>query len=201
MLKHTPQTFYLLFLFLLWAPVQELCLKIERQKPVSEQLNCSDICHPPADCILVLWFYNVLLLWCFSGGLLCVMLWFRVSERRSQNYKGFYLFISPPSLSIHPFFRAVALFPKLTNILELIEYDPLTAVWNNEASLSLHFLPEDGLSLLHSGPHQSALSVWNLGLKELLITLRAQASIFTASAPTKRGYYGAKSPAFRVRRQ
>lgn len=31
-------------------------------------------------------------------------------------------------LFIQPFFHTVALFPKLTNVLELIEYDPLTAV-------------------------------------------------------------------------
>lgn len=38
------------------------------------------------------------------------------------------------SLSIYPFFHTVALFPKLTSVLELIEYDPLTAAWNNKAS-------------------------------------------------------------------
>lgn len=120
-----------------------------------------------------------------------------LKERGSWNYSGFYLFICLSS----PLFHTVALFPKLTNVLELIECDPLTAAWNNEASFPHIFSPQDGLSLLHFGPHQSALSVWNLGLKELLIMLRAQGSIFTASAPRERWYYWDKSHAFRVRRQ
>lgn len=59
------------------------------------------------------------------------------AERQSQKLqKGVFVFIF---LFIHPFFfffflRAVALFPRRTNVLQLIENDPLTAVWNNEAS-------------------------------------------------------------------
>ena len=56
-----------------------------------------------------------------------------------------YLFISP---SIHPSPFSVLLlcFPKMTNILELIEYDPLTAVWNNKASFPHIFPPTASLS-------------------------------------------------------
>lgn len=103
----------------------------------------------------VFWFCNVLQLWCSSGRLLCFLLWFGVTGRGSQNYKSLYLFICH-CVSTCPFFHAAALFPKLTNVLRLIEYDPLTAVWNNEASFPLHFLPQDGLSLQHFSPHQSA---------------------------------------------
>lgn len=51
-----------------------------------------------------------------------------------KNYKKgffclFFLFIQP-----FFFFHAAALFPRRTNVLQLIENDPLTAVWNNEAS-------------------------------------------------------------------
>lgn len=72
----------------------------------------------------VFWFHNVTLLWSSLSHLLCILLWFGIAERGSRNYKWFYLFISP---CIYPFFPTSALFPKLTNVLELIEYDPLTA--------------------------------------------------------------------------
>lgn len=73
--------------------------------------------------------------WCFSGRPLCVLPQFAIAERQSQKLqKGFFfLFIF---LFIQPFFffHAAALFPRRTNVLQLIENDPLTAVWNNEAS-------------------------------------------------------------------
>lgn len=94
-------------------------------------------CRPSADCISVFWFHNVLLLWSCSRRLLCILLWFCITERGSQNYERLYLFIclSGPSSVL------LLLFPKLTNILRLIEYDPLTAVWNNEASFPHIFSP------------------------------------------------------------
>lgn len=116
----------------------------EPEKAVSVQLKwpvcVRDICCPSADCTSVFWFCNVLQLWCFSGRLLCFLLWFGVTGRGSQNYKSLYLFICH-CVSTCPFFHAAALFPKLTNVLRLIEYDPLTAVWNNEASFPLHSPP------------------------------------------------------------
>lgn len=131
----------------------------EPEKAVSVQLKwpvcVRDICCPSVDCTSVFWFCNVLQLRCSSGHLLCFLLWFGVTGRGSQNYKSLYLFICH-CVSTCPFFHAAALFPKLTNVLRLIEYDPLTAVWNNEASFPLHFLPQDGLSLQHFSPHQSA---------------------------------------------
>lgn len=195
----------MLWNFLLWAPIHASFLKIEPQKHVlawpESSVGVRDIWAFAALQLiasLFFWFHNVILLWSFSSHLLCILLWTGITERGSWNYKRFYLFISP---SVYPFFHIVALFPKLTSVLDLVEYDPLTAAWNNKASFPHIFSPQDGLSLLHFGPHQSALSVWNLGLKELLITLRGQDSIFTASTPTERLYYGTKSHAFRVRRQ
>lgn len=110
------------------------------------------------------------------------------TERGRTNYRRFYLFISVLLLSFCCFVSR-----NLSNALELIEYVPLTAVWNNEASFPSYFLPRDGVSLLHFGPHQRVLSVWNLRLKELLITLRARSFVFTTSVAMERCYYWARS--------
>lgn len=88
------------------------------------------------------------------------MIWYHW-ERGSRNYKRFYLFIY---LFFQPFFRAVALFPRLTNLLELIEYDPLTAVWNNEASFPHIFSPRMAsffcTSVHIKGPYQCGIWGW-----------------------------------------
>lgn len=88
-------------------------------------------------------------LWCLP---LCVPLWFLSSPWEDpKNYESFFYFIYfIIHLCIQPFFffHSVALFPpKLTNILELTEYDPLTAVWNNEASFPHIFSPRMDLPL------------------------------------------------------
>lgn len=72
-------------------------------------------------------------------------------ERIPKITRAFFIFIYfIIHLCIQPFFffHSVALFPpKLTNILELTEYDPLTAVWNNEASFPHIFSPRMDLPL------------------------------------------------------
>lgn len=80
-------------------------------------------------------------LWWVSSRPLCILLWLGISERREgpENDSSFYLFIS---LSISPPLPYCCFcFPKLTNVLELIECDPLTAAWNNEASFPHIFSP------------------------------------------------------------
>lgn len=119
-----------------------MCLKIKK-KP--NMFQCSwnaplasemfGFRRPSADCISVFRLHNTLWVLMFLGppavrpALLC----YRWETIPKITKRGFFLFIF---LFIQPFFffHAAALFPRRTNVLQLIENDPLTAVWNNEAS-------------------------------------------------------------------
>ena len=93
--------------------------------------------------------------------------------------RGFFLFIF---LFIQPFFffHAAALFPRRTNVLQLIENDPLTAVWYNEASFphifSRRIAALSCTSVHIKVPYQGGIwgwrnywSAWELGLPYLLL--------------------------------
>lgn len=105
-------------------------------------------------------------------------------------------------LSIQLFFHAVALFPNLTNVLELIEYDPLTAVWNNEASFphifSLRMAPLSCTSVHIKVPYQCGIwgwrNYWSHWEPPYLLLLHWGRDGWLVD-------YGASSHAFRVRRQ
>lgn len=62
--------------------------------------------------------WNVLRRRCYSGRPLCILLWFVLAARETQNYRS-YLFIN---FLLQPLFRTAALFPKLSAVLELNEY-------------------------------------------------------------------------------
>lgn len=90
--------------------------------------------YPSVDCVSVFSVSQCALpLWCSSGRLLCILLWFGLTVRGSQNYKRLYLCIC---LALLPYCCFVS-----PNVLELIEQDPLTAVWNNETSFPPKFSP------------------------------------------------------------
>lgn len=75
----------------------------------------------------------MLLFWCSSGRLLSILLRLSPTEREDPEITRVltYLYIY---FSIKPFFHSAALFSKLPDVFRLIENDPLTGVWNNEAS-------------------------------------------------------------------
>lgn len=180
------------------------CLKIEPQKHVSAQPKWSvgvrDIWVLPPFSRLHLFFGFIT---CsrsdVSQAAHCASYSDSVSLRENPEMtRAFiYLFIFLSTRSFH----TVALFPKLTNVLELIEYDPLTAVWNNEASFPHIFSPRMAslpcTSVHIKVPYQHGIWGW----RNYWSCWEPRPSIFTASAPRERWYYGDKSHAFRVRRQ
>lgn len=129
------------------------------------------------------WPPNMLLLSCLCGPLLCL----RQDPQITRDVWVFfiYLFIQPPVPYHCSASRTVR---------------PVTANWIRirwqlseiMKPLFLTFSLQDGPALPHFGPHQRAVSALNLGLKELLIMLRAWASTFTSSALRERRLYGAK---------
>ena len=109
----------------LWAPVAS-CLKSEAQKCSWNGLLVSFLGFAALQLIASLFTTHS----CSDVSPAACCASCSDSQRGSQNYKRFYLFIyfsSPSSILL-------LCFSKLTNVLELIEYDPPTAVWNNEAS-------------------------------------------------------------------
>ena len=114
------------------------------------------------------------------------VLWSGVTERGSQNYKRAfsYLFIYPALLPFCCF---------VSDVLELIEYDPLTAVWNNEASFPHIFSPRMAslscTSVHIKVPYQCGIwgwrnywSHWEPGPPYLLLLHRGRDGIMEAKA-------------------